>query len=202
MSEVALSRGQQLFVQRLLASHVMRNDKAQDVFDELQKEQENNSNATLNDWLRHINQPLKQGFDLEIVTVVMDKTQYIAIINAHNDEVAKKSFAHHFNPHERALIRLMVQKLVVDGTAARRDLINLRGDLQDPYKMTLSGAEHVVEVLLEEEWLRLVETDARRRESMQVSMELAPRSYLELSHLLMEMGIPQDDMPQFLFHRL
>jgi hypothetical protein len=89
----------------------------------------------------------------------------------------------------------------------RRDLYNLRGELAEPYKMSLQGAEHVVESLIQQHWLRALlllenENDENRRASMQATLELAPRSYLELSHLLVDMGIPQDDLPQFLFHRL
>jgi hypothetical protein len=202
MTTQPLASGQQLFLQRLLAEHIMDDGTAQQVFTELEL---NKNNESLEESFQQINHQLTTGFGLEVATVVLGKEKYHSVINIHADDVAKQSFEHHFNPHEMALVRLVLQKLVGDDAASRADLMNLRGDLQDPYKLTLNGAEHVVEVMLEEHWLRIrVPEDAasqRRRESLQIQLELGPRTYLELSHYLVEMGIPQEDLPQFLFHR-
>ena len=226
-----LQRGQQILLQRLLASHVMEDGVAQELFSQLRgadgggsDDENNDGNVVDNDinnitsldvWFAEINQELTKGFGLEIATVVLNKTRYHSILNSHADDVAKQSFSdRHWNAHERALVRLILQELVnhksggdgggggEEGGLPRKDLINLRGDLEEPFKLTLAGAEHVVEMLLEEAWIRVVEGDTRRRESMKVTLELAPRTYLELSHTLLDYGMPQDGMPQFLFHRI
>jgi hypothetical protein len=189
-----LALEEQLFVQRLMASHVMNDKTAQKVFQ---------GEHPLEESLPRINQQLTNGFGLEIATVILNKTKYHAIINTHADDVAKLS--EHFNPHERGLIRLIFATLVDSETAPRSKLINARGDLEEPLKLTAPGAEHVVEMLLEEEWLRVAteeDNNENRRESMQALLELSPRTYLELSHLLVDMGMEQESLPQFLFHRM
>ena len=183
-----------------MAAHVLSEEDAQSLFAELN---ENDYNANLEECFGQINQQLSKGFGLEIATFVLGKLKYHAVINSHADDIAKQSFQQHFNPHERAIIQLMMQKLVDDTKVPRKDLINLRSKLEEPYKLTHDGAGHVVEVLLEEGWLQVSQDELadKRRESLQISLEIAPRTYLELSHLLVEMGIPQEDLPQFLFHR-
>ena len=207
-----LTSEEQLFVQRLLACHVMNDTTAKKVFStgsaaaaaasQSQDDDGNNDETPLDleEALPRINQQLSKGFGLEIATVVLDRKKYHAVINTHVDDVSKLS--EHYNPHERGLIRLIFQALVNDGRASRSTLINLRGDLDEPLKLTLGGAEHVVEMLLEEQWIQIRENNENRRESHQAELELGPRTYLELSHLLVDMGLPQDDLPQFLFHRL
>jgi hypothetical protein len=201
-----LAREQQLFLQRVLASHCMSHKEAKSLFQELKV-----SNDSLEDAFEDINRQLTKGFGLEIATVVLDKTKYHSIINLRNDEVAGDAFEHRYNTHEKALIRLILAKFAQDDEAEdedgrstvsipKKDLINLRTELEEPYKIgSVAQAEHIVDLLIEEQFLRIVE--GGRRESMQVQLELAPRAYLELSTHLTELGIPQDKMPQFLFHR-
>jgi hypothetical protein len=186
-----LALEEQLFLQRLMASHVMDHTTALKVF----------QGDDLDESLPVMNQQLTKGFGLEVATVILNKTKYHAIINTHADDIAKLS--EHFNAHERGLIRLIFQCLVEEPAQPRSKLMNLRGDLEEPLKLTLTGAEHVVEMLLEEQWLRVASAEEEnRRESMQALLELSPRTYLELSHLLVDMGMEQETMPQFLFHRL
>ena len=212
-----LAREQQLFLQRVLASHCVSHAEAKSLFKELKV-----PNDSLEDAFEDINRQLTKGFGLEIATVVLDKTKYHSIINLRNDEVAADAFEHRYNTHEKALIRLMLAKFAQDESAdddndddddeggrssavvsiPKKDLINLRTELEEPYKIgSVAQAEHVVDLLIEEQFLRIVEGGGSRRESMQVQLELAPRAYLELSTHLTELGIPQDKMPQFLFHR-
>jgi hypothetical protein len=202
-----LEREQQLFLQRVMASHCLNHKEAQGVFDELQV-----PNDSLEEAFEAINRQLTRGFGLEIATVVLDKTKYHSVINLRNDEVSGNAFEQHYNSHERALVRLILEKFAVteqedEGTPVialpKKDLINLRNDLQEPYKVsTVAQAEHVVEMLLDEKFLRISEASStQRRESMQTLVELAPRAYLELSTYLTELGVPQESMPQFLFHR-
>jgi hypothetical protein len=88
----------------------------------------------------------------------------------------------------------------------RADLINLRSDLEGGFKLTLDHATRVVGILLEEKWLRTSlagDSDEKkhRRESVQAKIELAPRTFLELSHYITSLGFDERKLPQFLFHR-
>jgi hypothetical protein len=266
----SLPRGQQLLLQRLMAAHVLSDDDAQAIFAELSQydntdtqkddeeeageEDDNDGRAsqqqpimgegieTLEDAFVSINQQLKPGFGLEIVTMVDQQPdgspaeRYHAVVDLLVDDVAKKhSFEKSYSPHERAFIRLLMQKLVEDDNLALRkmDCINLRTDLKGNFKLSLQQAERLVQVLLDEHWLRVstrVDDDdddeeeedndhdgedvsqprgrqktsknkRRRRDSVRNKLELAPRSYMELSHYLSGLGLDDDDLPQFLFHR-
>lgn len=153
---------------------------------------------------------------------------YHAVVNTTADEIAKKEtvFSKSWNPHERAFVRLVMRTLVdqndedEDGededddennskrkkasvvSIRRADLINLRSDLEGGFKLTLDQATRVVEVLLEEKWLRTSAlTDKNRRESVQAKIELAPRSYMELYHYITGLGLAAEKLPQFVFHR-
>ncbi|CAJ1962621.1 unnamed protein product [Cylindrotheca closterium] len=212
-----LTRVQQLMLQRLMAAHCL-DDKATkalltEIHGLMSQTGTQDSPQSLEECFADINQQLTKGFGLEIATVVLDRQKYHSIINSHADEVSKLSFDKHFDAHDRQFILLIMKHLVenhpsVTGDkssngAPRKDLYNLRGDLQGPYKLTLNAAEHVVESLVQQQWLRITKNDDDdRRSSMQANLELAPRSYLELSHLLVDIGVSQDDLPQFLFHRL
>lgn len=209
-----LEREQQLLLQRLMASHCMSHKEVKRIFEELQV-----SNNSLEDAFETINRQLTKGFGLEIATVVIDRTKYHSVINLRNDEISGKAFEAHYNAHERALVRLILERFAqcssvkqddeekeenIVVTLPKKDLINLRADLQEPYKLTVDQATHVVDMLLDEHFLRMssgVTTLSQRRESMQTKLELGPRAYLELSAHLTELGIPQSSMPQFLFHR-
>ena len=84
----------------------------------------------------------------------------------------------------------------------RADLINLRSDLENGFKLNLDEATQVVSILLEQKWLRVsASTDSSRRESVQGTIELAPRSYMELYHYITNLGMDEDKLPQFLYHR-
>lgn len=206
-----LEREQQLLLQRVMASHCLSHNEAQRVFEDLKV-----PSPSLEDAFETINRQLSKGFGLEIATVVLDRTKYHSVINLRDDEVAGNAFEHHYNTHERALVRKILEKFVNNtgdeeeeeqqGPVAlpKKDLVNLRNELQDPYKITtVAQAEHVVAMLLDEKFLRISEaaSSTQRRESMQTLVELAPRAYLELSTYLTELGVPQESMPQFLFHR-
>ena len=200
-----LAREQQLLLQQIMASHCLHNQDAQRMFKDLRV-----PNNSLEEAFETINRQLTKGFGLEIATVVMDKTKYHAVINIRNDEVAGNAFEVHYNTHERALVRKILEKLAPneDDTPSvalpKKDLINLRNELEEPYKITsVAHAQHVVEMLLDEQFLRVAtaSSSSQRRDSLQTLLELAPRAYLELSTYLSEIGVPTDVMPQFLFHR-
>ncbi|KAG7363433.1 Nse1 non-SMC component of SMC5-6 complex [Nitzschia inconspicua] len=231
-----LPAGQQMLLQRLMANHVMSNDKAKLTVSSLLEEVGENamgSTENLSQIFSNINQQLNPAFGLEIVTMV-DKSgekavKYHAVVNTQCDDVAKQySFEKAFTAHERAFIRLLMQRMVEEGTMKRKDCINLRSTLTKGFKLSLDDAERMVQILLDEEWLRVSarqensddeeeEEDGEndepsqssrkrqkkklRRESVQIKMELAPRSFMELSHYLSDLGLEEEDMPQFLFHR-
>ena len=178
-----------------------------------------------------INRQLKPGFGLEIVTLVDttrggNAKYHHAVVNTTADEIAKKEtvFSKSWNPHERAFVRLVMRTLVDQNdddeddddedednsnkkkasviSIRRADLINLRSDLEGGFKLTLDQATRVIGILLEEKWLRTSAlTDKNRRESVQAKIELAPRSYMELSHYIMGLGLAAEKLPQFVFHR-
>jgi hypothetical protein len=267
MTTQPLPRGQQLLLQRMLAFNGYYDPDAQKVFAELKKQAVSNNHGdedddaddgslskgsndfmgtanTLEEAFCSINEQLKPGFGLEIVSLVDPNShdesgrpiKFHAVVNLQADIVSKASFGRlgGFNDHERAFIRLALQRLVEEESLSlkRSDLINLRSDLQKGYNLPLNQAEHLVQVLLEQGWLRVStprdeESDdsqdedndrsssskkrkkkakqsksrSYHRNSVQNKLELAPRTFLELSHYLTDVGLDPQDMPQFLFHR-
>jgi hypothetical protein len=185
-----------MFLQRMLASHVMSDDDAKKLHEELN----DTRSKSLEQSLGIMNTQLSNGFGLEVATVNLEGKRYHAIINPHDDSIAKASFAHIFTPHEKAFIRACLELLVVEGKRPRADLINLRMKLQDPFKnISMDAAEHVLDTLFDEHWL--VTEATQRRKSVSAVYELGPRTYLELTSLLVEFGMPKEDLPQFIFHR-
>lgn len=183
-----------MLLQRIMAAHCVTDEQANKMMDEIDDELDAD---TLTECLSSINKGLK-CFGLEIATMIgKDGERHHAIINQHACEVAKKSFAQ-VDAHHRAFIRLLLEQLV-DGPCVRSTLINLRGDLKDPLKMDLDGADKCIETLLEEHWLCL--EDEGKLGDMHSKIQLGPRAFLELTHLLTDMGYPDDDLPQFIFHR-
>ncbi len=253
--------GLQMLLQRLMAAHVMDDETAKQVFQDLMaqpvdEEEEDPTSmmgqgvTNLQEAFMRINRQLKPAFGLEIVTMVdgtgntstktttktAAATKYHAVINTQCDEAAKShSFIKAYTPHERAFLRLLMQRLVEEEHLKRKDCINLRSSLENGFKLNLEDAERMVQVLLDEEWLQVShypdddeeenrvkeeeedEDDEEggssqrrakkkprrrhRRESVQNQLELAPRSYMELSHFLSNVGLDPQDMPQFLYHR-
>jgi hypothetical protein len=244
-----------------MAFHVMTDDDAKQFFDELknyntqttqddddgdeeEEQQQLMGNAqSLEDAFRSINAQLKPGFGLEIVTMVdrsdagSPAVKYHAVVDLLADDVSKThAFEKAYTPHERAFIRLIMQRLVHETSHGLRkmDCINARTELTGNFKLSLPQAERVVQILLDEHWLRVstrVEDDdddddgdddeegsdngqsqkkkkrransknKRRRDSVKNKLELAPRSYMELSHYLTHIGLDDDDLPQIILHR-
>ena len=185
-----------MFLQRLLASHILSDDDAKKLHEDLNDTRSN----SLEQSLRIMNKQLSAGFGLEVATVNMHGKRYHAIINPHSDTIAKASFSHLFTPHEKAFIRACLETLVEKDKCPRADLINLRMKLQDPFKsITMDAADHCLDMLLEEQWL--ITEATQRRKSVSAVYELGPRTYLELSSLLVEFGMPKEDLPQLIFHQ-
>lgn len=245
-----LPRGQQLLLQRLMASHCIAGEEATEIFGSLvangkefmgsDQNEDNQDDDSLfmgpginnpQEAFVSINRQLKPGFGLEIVTMV-DTTgkrakYYHAVVNTAADKVAKSAniFAKSWNPHERAFVRQVIGLLVeqqdeddeeeedAESTSKNKTnsvtgiqkkiLINQRGHLSGGFSLTVGQAERVVQVLLDEKWLRVSPAAAEnnRRDSMTAIIELAPRSYMELYHYIMGLGMEADKLPQFLYHR-
>lgn len=71
--------------------------------------------------------------------------------------------------------------------------------------LTLSVVEEILEHLLDDKWLVIHQADnggSNRRTSNSSLIDIGPRSYLELSYLLVdEFGMEKDDLPQQIHHR-
>mmetsp|Transcript_33765 Transcript_33765/g.77897 ORF Transcript_33765/g.77897 Transcript_33765/m.77897 type:complete len:177 (+) Transcript_33765:1-531(+) len=147
-----------------------------------------------------INAQLTPGFGLEIATVSLEGKRYHAIVDQNHDEISKKSFPS-LNPHQKAFIVAVLKKLVDGGDngVSRMDLVNLRSEIQDPFRiLKVEEAELCLDDLLDEHWLMIHENQDRRN-SMAQRYCLGPRTFLELSNLLKDFGM--EDLPQFIFHR-
>ncbi|CAB9509665.1 expressed unknown protein [Seminavis robusta] len=195
-----LPLGQKLFLQKLAAVHTMTDETAQEFLDQF--DPDDMQCDCVDDCLTSINKQLTVGFGMEIVTMVdKDGNKFHALINQHADQVAKESFGSTYDADTRYFVRQVLESLV-EGPSVRSTLINLRTKLQPPLKLDIDKADQCIENLLDEHWLQRDDGDnKRRRDSMNAKIELGPRAFLELSVLLMDMGFPQDDLPQFLFHR-
>uniref|UniRef100_A0A7R9WYG5 Non-structural maintenance of chromosomes element 1 homolog n=1 Tax=Craspedostauros australis TaxID=1486917 RepID=A0A7R9WYG5_9STRA len=202
-----LPYGQQLMLQRLMASHVMTETKAKALYEELKDDMEGTC-SNVEECFSQINAQLSTAFGLEIATVRMavgahkKPKKYHTVINQNADDVSKDAFGFHYNKHELAFIKLVMQQLVESRGSQKKDLVNCRGELKEPYSLTLAGAEHCVETLLEDKWLVATDADTNRRRSMQGTIQIAPRSFVELSHMLVDIGYPREELPQFFFHRV
>jgi len=140
-----LSPPQQLFLQRILASHVLTNDQAQSILEEISNMPgyENMGN-NLKHTLSIINKSISSGFGLEVRSVslalsrddhdndssdedeekIVEPTIYHAIVNKEIDGVAKE-FAHPVtskSPHEMALFRLILERLLESFTQSQQDI--------------------------------------------------------------------------------
>mmetsp|Transcript_12073 Transcript_12073/g.14972 ORF Transcript_12073/g.14972 Transcript_12073/m.14972 type:complete len:274 (+) Transcript_12073:250-1071(+) len=200
-----LSRPQQLFLQRLLASHVMTDSQAQALWNEVQQMTIESDDSVLgrnlNDTLDRINRSLKPAFGLEVRSVSLalnygndndnissssssrvPTVVYHAIINCDSDEVAKVASNPTLtkSPHELALFRLILERLVEsDADAAgdenennantstnrrgkgcqaamsRMEMINLRLELMGPHegKLNIQQAENALNLFEAQGWL-------------------------------------------------
>jgi hypothetical protein len=195
-----LPKGQKVMLQSLLANHTLNDEEAQTLLDSV--DEEAMGATSLNQCFESINRQLTKGFGLEIVSMMNKGKKIHAVINQHADDVAKNSFSSRLDPHARAFVRQVLEVLSTDGPSARSTLINLRSELKEPLRMDLETAERHVEMLLEEEYLFFEEgTGENRRDSMSAKIKLGPRAFLELMHLLTDLGFPQEELPQMFFYR-
>jgi Nse1 non-SMC component of SMC5-6 complex len=203
MSE-ALSTGQKVFNQRLLAEHCLSEAEAIALYEDVQKNYQD-LKESFTQSLQSANAQL-QYLGLEIVAISIPNPKgnkperHYAMVNKFPDDIAKQAFqATIFQPaSQQAYVKAVLEKLVQDGASARATLLNLKNDIKE--KIPLSSAEDALERLLEEKWL--VET-GERRGSNGAEIILGPRTYCELSYLLTEeFGMDKDDLPQQIYHRM
>ena len=131
-----LTRQQQLFLQRFLASHVLTDNEAQSLFEAIihSNNNRNELGSDVKDTLSRINRSLKPAFRLEIKSVSLalrqpkpidddeeedntistGPTLYHSIVNCDPDEVSKSCANPTFtkNPHELAYFRLVLEKFI------------------------------------------------------------------------------------------
>ena len=198
-----LSHGQKAFNQRLLAEHCLSEKKCREIWENLSQTSDMGA-ATFEKSIAKSNAQLRYC-GLEIIAVsIRDKentaTRHYAMINKHSDDIAKKCFLVGFTPKQHAFVRCVLEKLV-EGPTSRSSLINSKNELEDGHKFSISEAEAALKKMVEEKWIQEVDGSAARRGSMQANLELAPRTYLELSYLLVdEFGMNKEDLPQQIFH--
>jgi Nse1 non-SMC component of SMC5-6 complex. len=266
-----LTTPQQCFLQRLLALHVVTDIALQNLWRQIYATSSNNDylGRDLNDTLSTINRSLKPAFGLEIRSISMpvyecdinsndntsSMTLYHAVVNCNGDEISKATANTEMNPHEVALLRLILERFIevsqeddeADGEGieneqgtndgentsranrkrVRRDrqgrgcqvalsrvtLINLRTELKGAHagKLSITEVENALNLFVAQGWLvkagtTTEETSAstgRRKKRTSFggsSLQLGPRSYMEFSDFLIQLGMDQELLPQILIH--
>jgi hypothetical protein len=194
----AVSRGQAILLQRIMAAHTMTDHQAQKVFQEL-CQVDDGMGETLEQCFGQINKQLTKAFGLEIASISIHQRRYHAVINQHADDIAKKSFqtagdnaAKKWNaisrtPSEHEYIRQVLQCLVERGgqedanenddkllssyAAPRLDLINLKNGLKAPYKLNIEDAEQCLANLLAEQWLVVSKSNSDKKRQRRESVK-------------------------------
>ena len=213
-----LTTGQQLFNQRLLAEHCLPEHKLLEIWKQL-GEHEDMGGESLAETISGCNKQLRY-IGLEIRCVAMKNpsynsqasiqedagsvaaiqsnkktVKYYTIVNAYPDEVGKKSFMNDMVPGEITYIKTVLENLIEDSQSLAT-LLNLRPDT-DEEKLSLPNAETIIYKLLDAKWIEWAST----RHTNSAPIQMAPRTYMELSHLLTEeLGMEKESMPQVIIH--
>jgi len=163
-----LPRGQQIFLQRLMASHTMTDDEARTLLQKLAEQDgedvdgnagamDSTTTISLTKCFESINEQLKPSFGLEIVTMIdpynttNNKSKKIhAVIDAIGSDdriAAHTSYPHICGYQERVFFRAILQKIVDninDGkcTTNRSTLINLRTETTTTTSTTTSNNDN------------------------------------------------------------
>jgi len=129
-----LSQSQQIFLQRLMAAHVLSDDEAKKIWAELssQSDREGGRERNLNETLSAINKSLVPNFSLEIKSVSLDllgngeRTLYHAVVNKDADATAKAAATPTFekSPHDLAFVRLAFENLIEKFNQSAEDIAN------------------------------------------------------------------------------
>ena len=213
-----LTTGQQLFNQRLLAEHCLPEHKLLAVWKQL-GEHEDMGGASLAETISGCNKQLSYiGLEIRCVAMknpnynsqssIQDDTssvaasqsnkktiKYYAIVNSYPDEVGKKSFMNDMVPGEIAYIKIVLENLIEDSQSLST-LLNLHQDVEED-KLDLMAAESIINKLLDTKWIEW----ASNRRNNSAPIQMAPRTYMELSHLLTEeLGMEKESMPQVIIN--
>lgn len=133
---------------------------------------------------------------LEIRGIAIDDEMYYSIINKQNDAIAKAGFQSAFTTSEINYIRLIIGKIVEeDGSCTRATLVNAKNSLKEKDALKLDEATKIVNRLVKDHWL--TEHGNKKSLSMQAQLKLGPRTYMELSYMLIEQfGVDKTEIPQ------
>jgi Nse1 non-SMC component of SMC5-6 complex len=228
-----LPNGLILFNQRLLSLHCLSEKEARALWESIAKErgefsvEEYMGHSDFEQSIAIANSQLVYC-GLEIAAVAMKEVKenrtklvrFYAMVNKYgNDEVAKHSFSH-FSQHLYHYIGTVLQKLVADGPTSFNDLVNLRIHhpptlsaatqddeqvKQQPKTLSLAEADSCLRQLLADQWLeqQTSEETSHSTQTAKKRVTLAPRTYMELSHVLVDQfGFNKDDLPQQIYHQL
>lgn len=125
----ALTQEQKLFLQRIMAVKVMTDDEAKGLYKEIMTLTQGRDASTVLDgfdkFVGQISSHLKEYFDLDVRTAVIfheapvpsmsTTTRYHAFVNRVNDKPAELYGAFNKNPHEIALFKIILERLVERG---------------------------------------------------------------------------------------
>ena len=173
-----------MFNQRLLAEHCVSEESALEIWNRL-------SDEDLKDNLGQINaQMAKVG--LEIRGLSIGGRQHYAFVNTFPDDVAQTVLA--MTQPEQAYIRTVFTTLAEEGEATKAALLNAKDKA-----FALPQAESTFDRLVDERWIEW--SDPRKRNKNGAKVKLAPRTYMELSYMLVDdFGMSRDDLPQMVYH--
>ena len=217
MSE-ALSTGQQVFNQRLLAAHCLSEPEVTKLYKSLQEHHEDLQNVRLTETMGACNAQL-QYLGLEIVAVILPSEddpnkniRHYAMVNKFPDDISKCCFQSHLfqPPEQQSYVKAVLQKLVDSSSddddnnddddeknTSRRNTTTTTItraallNLNRDAKITLASAEECLDRLLDEKWL------SSPKRTNQSVVRLGPRAYCELSYLLTEeFGMEASALPQ------
>lgn len=196
----------QLFNQRLLAEGCLSADRAESLWETDLRDVDKGNVTQLKKALSASNRQLA-AVGLEIRGVIMESnddneetTAYYAMVNVQADEMAKLGFVSSFgNTTEINYIRLILETLASEGPTTKANLLNLKNSLKDKNdSLTMDQAVAVVDRLLREQWIWPAKSGGNRRQStMKTPFAMAPRTFMELSYMLVEQfGMENAELPQ------
>lgn len=166
-----LTIGQQLFLQRLIASKIVSNTQAKSLYDSIfddGEDKNNNNNKSLDRCIATINKSLTKGFAFEIKTVSFPTARklYHCVVNKKPDKISEKNACSGITlltPHTLAYLKLILGKMLdrmnnnntesgddddddeQEGEKEQDwieiDLINLRNELPEQHKKKINLEE-------------------------------------------------------------
>ena len=189
-----------LLNQRFLAEGCIPAERAQEIWETDLVEHDKGDVSTLKKALSLSNRQLT-AVGLEIRGVIVDNVAYFAIVNKQPDEIAKMGFHSVFSLTEINYIRLILEKLS-EAPVTKANLLNLKNSLKGTDSLTMDQAVAVVDRLVSDHWIWPAPEENggsqnRRRQSIKTQMTLAPRTYMELSYMLVDQfGVENEQLPQ------